>query len=315
MGEDLKLKIWEEDVTQAPNSGRRFKCIWRHPSPVHTPYVCLDFKNIEMDTWLAVITRDGLLSVLEPTNNTFNEWQVIDQFRVCETPARGEETSFKVQFHEEPVDLAHTLIPGSIKDKSLELVVAAMDTAKIYRTDANYKFYQAAELTGHPALVRDIAWANGCVRGFDIIASGCKDGNVRIFELRTALANANQSSTTAAVSVTSPAPPRGSVSSQSAITTGLTGDMSRLDLAERDTSTARQFRHTIKEVANFNSKHRDVWQVEFSKAGDCLISTGDDGIIRFWKMAISGEWVEFADTEVEYGDEEEANDGTTGTDE
>jgi nucleoporin SEH1 len=30
--------------------------------------------------------------------------------------------------------------------------------------------------------------------------------------------------------------------------------------------------------------------------GDCLISSGDDGAVRFWKKSISGEWLEFAET-------------------
>jgi nucleoporin SEH1 len=29
-----------------------------------------------------------------------------------------------------------------------------------------------------------------------------------------------------------------------------------------------------------------------------LISSGDDGAVRFWKKAISGEWLEFAETDM-----------------
>lgn len=67
-----------------------------------------------------------------------------------------------------------------------------------------------------------------------------------------------------------------------------------------------------------DSKHMDVWQVEFSYAGkcyysflgpcenvlsnhvpgDCLISSGDDGVIRFWKMSLAGEWLEYAETDM-----------------
>lgn len=30
--------------------------------------------------------------------------------------------------------------------------------------------------------------------------------------------------------------------------------------------------------------------------GDCLLSSGDDGSVRFWKKSLSGEWLEFAET-------------------
>lgn len=34
--------------------------------------------------------------------------------------------------------------------------------------------------------------------------------------------------------------------------------------------------------------------------GDCLISSGDDGTVRFWKKSLSGEWMEFAETNMAY---------------
>jgi len=34
--------------------------------------------------------------------------------------------------------------------------------------------------------------------------------------------------------------------------------------------------------------------------GDCLISSGDDGVVRFWKKALTGEWLEYAETHMAY---------------
>lgn len=33
-----------------------------------------------------------------------------------------------------------------------------------------------------------------------------------------------------------------------------------------------------------------------TRTGDCLLSSGDDGAVRFWKKSLSGEWLEFAET-------------------
>ncbi|KAJ6172325.1 hypothetical protein N7470_001392 [Penicillium chermesinum] len=284
VGEDMKFKIWQEDVTQPPNSGRRFRSIFRMNAPQRHPFVSLDFRNIALESWLALITRDGYL-------------MPIDQFRVCAAPERGEETSFKVQFHHDPTDITHTLVPDS-DPKSLSLVVAAMDTVKIYRTDANRRFYHAIELNGHNGLVRDISWANGSVRGYDLIASGGKDGLVRIFEVYTIPANQGSQSQNSHKTERRQQPPslsRGT--SQSGIGNAL-ANRPAPSAANRQATWDSQFRHSFKQVACIESNHLDVWQVEFSFAGDSLISSGDDGAVRFWKKSLSGTWLEFAETDL-----------------
>lgn len=272
VGEDMKFKLWQEDVTQPPNSGRRFRNIFRLTSPVRTPFVSLDFRSIELESWLAVITRDGLLTILEPVNpDSLAEWQKIDQFRVCAEPSRGEETSFKVQFHHDPVDMTHLVLP-SWDSKCLSLVVAAMNSVKIYRTDSNRKFYHAIELSGHTSLVRDISWANGSVRGYDLIASGSNDGTVRIFEVHTTLTNVPSNNANgsykhnASQSSGHPSPHR--TSAQSGIGSAL-ANRSPVTLLNRQGGADTQFKHTFKEVACIDSKHFDVWQVQFSFAGTC----------------------------------------------
>ena len=47
------------------------------------------------------------------------------------------------------------------------------------------EFYLAAELPGHKGMVRDVAWAPGNIRGYDVIATACQDGFVRVFRLET----------------------------------------------------------------------------------------------------------------------------------
>ncbi|KMP06609.1 nucleoporin seh1 [Coccidioides immitis H538.4] len=304
VGNDMKFKLWQEDLTQPPNSGRRFRSIFRLTSPVRTPYVSLDFRNIDLDSWLAVITRDGLLTVLEPVGgDTLAEWQQIDQFRVCAEPQRGEETSFKVQFHHDPFDMTHLVMP-SWDSKSLSLVVAAMDTVKVYRMGADRQFYHAIELTGHPSLVRDVSWARGSVRGYDLIASGSKDGTIKIFEVYTSTAsnNVTNGASEGASSTNSQRASPMRPATQSGIGSAL-ASRTTAPIADKQRSGRSAFEHTFKEVGSIDSKHACVWQVQFSHAGDCLMSSGDDGMARFWKRAVSGKWLEFAEADMteEYG--------------
>lgn len=266
----MKCKIWQEDVTQPPNSGRRFRPIFRMTAPQRHPFVSLDFRNIDLESWLAVITRDGYLMVMEPVSpDTLADWQPLDQFRVCTAPQRGEETSFKVQFHHDPTDITHSVLPSSDR-KSLSLVVAAMDTVKIYRTDANRRFYHAIELTGHGGLVRDISWANGSVRGYDLIASGCKDGFVRVFEVYTTVVSHNKNgphhSKNNLHAENLAQSPSVRATSQSGIGSALANRVPA-SITSRPTTGDSPFKHSFKEVACVDSKHLDVWQVEFSYAG------------------------------------------------
>lgn len=40
------------------------------------------------------------------------------------------------------------------------------------------------------------------------------------------------------------------------------------------------------------------FQILTGPTGDCLLSSGDDGMVRFWKRSISGKWLEFAETDM-----------------
>lgn len=219
-----------------------------------------------METWLAAITRDGYLMVLEPRKpDDFTDWVTVDQFRVCAAPERGEETSFRVQFHHDPTDITHTVLPDSDR-KSLSIVVAAMDTVKIYRTDVNRRFYHAIELNGHGGLVRDISWANGSVRGYDLIASGGKEGLLRIFEVYT---TPNDQSSQNPHS-RKPERRQQQSSSRTAPQSGIGSALASrapASASNRQASGETQFRHSFKEVGCIDSRHLDIWQVEFSFAG------------------------------------------------
>ncbi|KEF59272.1 uncharacterized protein A1O9_04116 [Exophiala aquamarina CBS 119918] len=198
IGNDLKCHVWMEEPSQAPNNGHRFRRIATIPSTPRVPFVSMDLKTVDnVYTYLALIDRQGLLSVYEPSSpDDLKDWILVDQFNVCgaHPPSRGDETSFKVRFDQNATPLAYI---NSVSDdrSQLSLVVSALNDVKVYRSviPTNFgggdgsshrlMFYEAAKLPRHPALVRDVAWAPFSVRGTDRVATACKDGSVRIFEL------------------------------------------------------------------------------------------------------------------------------------
>ncbi|KAH7160904.1 WD40-repeat-containing domain protein [Dactylonectria macrodidyma] len=197
------FRLWAEDPTAAP--GRRF-CTGRagNGKPAFgtrsnkAPYRSFSMKHNEetRHTYLAVLATDGRLTVFEndqPEN--LSEYAPIDEFSVSPKPSRGEELAFRVRFDPNP-EPCYTALRACVPTDSLGLVVAAMNTVKVYRSrdvvatsmgvqQTQKEFYLAVEIPGHRGLVRDVAWAPGNIRGHDIIATACQDGYARVFRVET----------------------------------------------------------------------------------------------------------------------------------
>ncbi|KAF2489490.1 WD40 repeat-like protein [Lophium mytilinum] len=301
IGEDGRCKLWQEDVTEVPMSGKRFQLIYNIKSETGAPFMSLDFKNIMQDTWLALITRDGRLTVYEPVDqSTLAEWNLIAQNWVCDkTPDRQEEVGFKVCFHKEKLP-CWTAIQAGLDRKALSLAVVAMQTVKIFRTDKAKRFYQAAELKGSRQIIRDVAWANGSQRGYDVIATASKDGAIRIYDLSTPTANTSSkgnasSATTIAENPAAPRPVGPRKNAPSGIGAGLAGTSSVADSAQDNEGHPGRVRHVVKKAAELTQHHGAVWRVAFSPMGELLLSTGDDGTVRSWKKSVTNQWLEYSE--------------------
>ena len=272
VAEDGRFKLWQEDVTEMPNFGRRFSCIFSLRSETRVPFMSLDLKNIGTETYAALVTRDGYLVVLEPIDHEdLTQWKKIEDRYLCPTPDRQDETSFKVSFHREKLP-CWTAVRAGLDRKSLSLAVAAMQTVKIYRTDKERRFYLAANLKDARDIVRDVAWANGAMRGWDFIATGSKDGCVRVYELHTEQSASGDSSFASADVSTqdkSSARNRGrsARNTPSGIGAGLAGSSTERErFRELESAPGR-----IKEIATLTEEinlHKGaIWKVAFSQGG------------------------------------------------
>lgn len=274
IGEDGRCKLWQEDVTEVPMSGNRFKLITNIGSQSNAPFMSLDFKNIMQETWLALITRDGLLTVYEPVDqSSLNEWTPLAEHWVCgnNPPERQEEVGFKVAFHKEKLP-CWTAIMAGLDRKSLGLAVAAMNNVLIFRTDKTKRFWPVAELKGARQIIRDVAWANGSMRGYDILATASKDGAIRLYELSTPRSDKSsttgQSSTaTMTDTVSSPRPGKQRGNAPSGIGAGLAGASKGPDPSHDNEQSPGRIRQTVKLVDELTNHHGAVWRVAFSQMG------------------------------------------------
>lgn len=353
IGNDLKFHLWSEDVSQAPNSGRRFRRISTIQSTPRVPFVSMDLKTVDhVYTTLALIDRQGLLSIYEPTDpDSFKEWTLVDVFNVCGSspPGRGEETSFRVRWDQNATPLAYV---NSLSDErtQLSLVVSVLNEVKIYRSvlapgdsgvgissdgaSHGMTFYEALRLPRHPALIRDVQWAPFSVRGTDRIATACKDGAVRIFELGVAEApngqhgieKADPSSTSSVPASTATStststsrrlPPASQRQQQqqhqSSLTSGLTGRANQNNTSNTHalsasavppsraarTGHAFPFLTTVQTTTSLSNAHSDAWSLTFDGQGQVLMTNGSDGVTKLWrKSVLGGQWLVFAGQEV-----------------
>jgi len=272
IGEDGRCKLWQEDVTEVPMSGNRFKLITNLASPTHAPFMSLDFKNIMQETWLALITRDGYLNVYEPLDQSnLNEWTVLAEQWIAEDnpPQRQEEAGFKVVFHKEKLP-CWTAIMAGLDRKSLSLAVACMKDVYVFRTDKGKRFFSVAKLEGSRQIIRDVAWANGSMRGYDILATASKDGAIRIYQLSTPTSSkastGGASSTGTATALMSPRPgPR--KPAPSGIGAGLAGASKTPDSPSDQDHHPGRIRQTVKLTDELTNHHGAVWRVTFSHMG------------------------------------------------
>ncbi|KAH7626301.1 hypothetical protein B0T09DRAFT_314398 [Sordaria sp. MPI-SDFR-AT-0083] len=312
---------------------------YRNPkSPIRS--FSLKHNDDTRHTYLALLSVDGTLEVLEnETPENITEFSRIDRFSVLtQKPARGEETSFRVRFDPNP-EVCYTALRAGVPTDALGLVVAAMDTVKVYRTrdtvsaslgvaTAAREFYLAAEIpglsakgggdananvnsVGHRGLVRDVAWAPGNIRGYDIVATACQDGYVRVFGLSTPAPppqgqesrgwgvgemrrhqdgvggggrrEDGGSGTAASRALASQqghgqdthlkSGIRAGLADQSRMGSGTVGDRMRLGGQQQP----GQVRHVVTEVARLDSHRTPVWRVGFDDDGQILGSVGDEG--------------------------------------
>lgn len=276
IGEDGRCKLWQEDATEVPLSGNRFKLIANLVSTGYAPFMSLDFKNIMQETWLALITRDGRLTVYEPSDqSSLNEWTILAERSVSEDnpPDRQDEVGFKVVFHKEKLP-CWTAIMAGLDRKSLSLAVAAMKDVLIFRTDKAKRFFQVAKLEGSRQIIRDLAWANGSMRGYDILATASKDGAIRIYEISTpssgkGAAPGSSSGTAAFPATESPrTDPRQNV--PSGIGAGLAGATTGSDTQRENGQHPGRITQLVKLTDELTNHHGAVWRVAFSQMGEHL---------------------------------------------
>ncbi|CAG8973309.1 hypothetical protein HYALB_00000071 [Hymenoscyphus albidus] len=323
IGSDGKFKLWVEDPTLPPGKGRRFnshnnKPVWQLAPLARAPYLSFAIKhNPETrHTYIALINRNATLIIYEneePEN--MENWVEVDKVNIPDKPTRGDEVSFKVAF-DPNLEPCYKAVRQGVQRDSLAVIVASMNKVSIWRTkeishsvslgsSSSKELYCAADLKGHKGLVRDVAWAPGSIRGFDIVATACRDGFVRVFHLTTPAKGDKEARSkdftkipeTSTV-VAQRSPENTSRSVPSGIGAGLASTRPGTTAGHRNSehhSKAGEVALLANEVSRLETNRTPVWRVEFDGDGKVLGSTGDDGKVAFCRSEPSGAWSKSAE--------------------
>ncbi|KAK6957364.1 hypothetical protein Daesc_000148 [Daldinia eschscholtzii] len=315
LGIEGRFRLWAEDPSAAP--GRRFSARDGNGKTVSElrsgryPYRSFSVKHDEVTrtTYVALLASDGHLTVYECEEpETLTDYAKLDDFQACTKPNRGEETCFKVLFDPNPEPCYNALRAGVPAD-ALSLVVSGLTTVKIFRTrdtvtssfgaaTRQRQFYLAIEIEDHNHLVRDVAWAPGNYRGYDMIATACQDGFVRVFRIDTPFSQDDGKSWALADILGSvkhdenSASKSGHLRRPSQVPSGIRAEIDKSGTHGERTSTdlPGQVHHTVKLLSKLSAHRSPVWRVDFDDDGQILGSVGDEGRLICYRQLPDGSW-------------------------
>ncbi|RPB13864.1 WD40 repeat-like protein [Morchella conica CCBAS932] len=284
---DRLVRIWEEQEMEPKGSNLRWKRQFEMRAETHSAVYDISFpptsaysvSGTSTGLKIGFISTDGVIQIYECREpQDLTHWIAVDVFHTLTAPpAKENEVAFCLDF-----------CPSRWGGE--QLVVGIMDKAQVYRQSKAGKFRPAEELKGHRGLVRDVSWAAGMGRSYHLIATACKDGHVRIFKLTTNAGSLAAPKSRYPTGGGRRPRPAGASAGLGAGLAGGADDMISAAEGEDAAGGAEDERWLVDLIGDFDDHHSDVWRVAWNATGTVLSSAGDDGNIRLWKAAISGEF-------------------------
>lgn len=191
---DRTVKVWQEQPHEMHGSGRRWAKLATLATESFGPIYDVKFAPSHLGLKLGCIGCEGILRIyesLDPADLTY--WSLTAELPVLslQLPTKSLQSTFGIEWC--PSKFSHTE----------KFVVVALDQAFVYgaavsagdaSTSSDYdrssgdgmgpesKFIKLCSLPEHDGLIRSVSWAPSMGRNYYLIATGCKDGFVRIFK-------------------------------------------------------------------------------------------------------------------------------------
>ncbi|CCE85615.1 Piso0_005229 [Millerozyma farinosa CBS 7064] len=197
---DRTVKIWQEQVEELHGSGRRWIKLATLAIESFGPIYDVTFAPSHLGLKLGCIGSDGIVRIyesLDPSDQS--NWSLSAEVPVLSqtVPTKSLQSTFALEW-----------CPSKFA-KSEKFVVLALDQGFIYASttnsrsnesgsgseygsrvekdkgslNASIRYQKLCNLPEHNGLIRTVSWAPSMGRDYHYIATGCKDGYVRIFKI------------------------------------------------------------------------------------------------------------------------------------
>lgn len=186
---DRTVKLWQEQPDELQGSGRRWLKLCTLAIESYGPIYDVVFAPNHLGLKLGCVGSDGIFRIyesLEPSDLT--NWTLTTELPILnqQLPAKNLQSSFSIEWCPAKftktekfiiIALDQGFIYSSFEKKSNDL---SNDSDGLDQNDSSYR--KLCDLPEHNGLIRSVSWAPSMGRGYHLIATGCKDGYVRIFK-------------------------------------------------------------------------------------------------------------------------------------
>lgn len=187
---DRTVKLWQEVPEELQGLGRRWMRLATLAVELYGPIYDVQFAPLHLGLKLACIGSDGIVRVYESVEPAdLSVWSLTAEIPILDTqlPAKSLQSSFCIEWC--PSKFAKTekfaviaLDQGFIYSTPLALAAKAPQLAEDAPEEPKAKFVKLCNFPEHNGLIRSVSWAPAMGRSYHLLATGCKDGYIRIFK-------------------------------------------------------------------------------------------------------------------------------------
>lgn len=195
---DRTVKIWQEQPDELHGSGRRWVKLATLAIESYGPIYDVVFAPNHLGLKLGCVGSDGIFRIyesLDPSNLT--NWALTTEIPILslQLPAKSLQSSFGIEWCPAKftstekfivIALDQGFIYSTAKSSNNELTEGSFNDDFIDGENTSQpknKYVKIGSLPEHNGLIRSVSWAPSMGRSYHLVATGCKDGFIRIFKL------------------------------------------------------------------------------------------------------------------------------------